>query len=373
MTEESAMLPKEPYKKFAVITLYVAVGIALAYIIFNYLWSAILPFVIAYIFAECFRPVVKYSESHKNFPKRFFVLFVVVLATVSIAMLIFGIARRVVFEITELASAIEKNVTQIRVDDAYAAQMIEKINGMIPFVDLRERLWEMRSNLDEELWAMLLSVGEKLSGNIFDVVGSAAAFVPKAVLSIAVVIIATYYFAIDRVKINNFVLSIFPPKMRAHLKQGKDSLTETVGCYLRAYFLLFGITFLELLVAFMILKVEYSFVLALVIAIVDVLPVLGTGTVLIPWGVIAIVSGNYGLGIGLLVTYAVITVARQVIEPKIVGKFIGLSPLAALASMYIGLRLMGLAGLFVFPLGAILIKRIWESRATANAENGNPS
>lgn len=356
------MLPKEPYKKFAVIIFYIAVGIAVAYIVFNYLWSAILPFVIAYVFAECFRPVVKYSETHKTFPKRFFVLFVVLLATGSLAMLIYGIARRVFFETRELASNIAKAVELIRADDSYAAEIIEKINSFLPFVDLRERLWEMRDNLDEELWTMLISLGEKLSGNIFEVVGSAAAFLPKAVLSTAVVIIATYYFAIDRVKINNFFLSLFPQKIREHLKQSKEALTDTVGSFLRAYFLLFGITFFELLVAFMILKVEYSFVLALVIAIVDVLPVLGTGTVLVPWAVISFVSGNYGFGIGLLVTYALITVIRQVLEPKIVGRFIGLSPLAALASMYIGLRLMGLGGLIAFPLGAILIKRILEMR-----------
>lgn len=362
------MLPQEPYKKFAVITLYTAVGIALLYLVFHYLWGAFLPFIIAYLFAECFRPIVKYSESHKTFPKKSFVLFVILIATAALSMLIYALTRQLFREISELAAKAKEAVTLIRNDEAYAEETINKISGMIPFVDLRERLWEMRSNLDEELWSMLVSFGENMSGTLFSLVGTAASFLPNALFTAVVVIIATYYFAIDRVRVNCFFLSLFPKKVRPILKNARDSLAETVGKYLRAYGLLFLITFIELLLAFMIIGIDYSFVLALVISLVDVLPVLGTGTVLIPWGIIALATGNYGIGTGVLITYAIITVVRQIIEPRIVGKFIGLSPLASLASMYIGLKLMGLVGLFAFPLLAILIKRFLSSREQKTTE-----
>ena len=356
------MLPNEPYKRFAVITMYVAVAVAVIYIVFNYLWGVILPFIIAYIFAECFRPIVKYSETHKRFPTRFCVLFVVFLAAASIAGLIYAIGRQVVLEISELAINIKDTVALIRTDDAYAHETIDKICDMVPFVDLRDKLWEMRSNLDEELWGMLVGFGENISGDIVSFMGTAVAFLPNALFTTAVVIIATYYFAIDRVRVNCFFLSLFPENIRPTLKNVRDVLANTVGKYLRAYGLLFCITFGELLLAFVILDVNYSFVLALIIALVDFLPVLGTGTVLIPWGIALMIIGNYGLGIGIFITYLVITVLRQIIEPRIVGKLIGLPPLAALASMYIGLNLMGLLGLFVFPLGAIVLMRFIENR-----------
>lgn len=353
------MLPNEPYKKFAVITMYTAVILAVCYIVFRYLWGALLPFFIAYIFAECFRPVVRYSETHDRFPKRFFVLFVVVLVTIVLAFLVFAVIKRILFEITTLGENLKSVVYLMRTDDGYAYDMIERINSYIPFFDVRERLWEMRANLDEELLSMTLSFGEKISGDIISFIGSAATFVPKALLGFAVVIISTYYFAVDRVRINCFFLSLFPKDARRFLKKGKDALSETAGKYLNAYGLLFLITFSELLVAFLILGLDYSFVLALLISIVDILPVLGTGTVLIPWAIVALLAGKYTLGTGLLITYAVITVIRQILEPKIVGKFIGLSPLASLASMYIGLELMGILGIFLFPIGAIIIKRLF--------------
>jgi sporulation integral membrane protein YtvI len=180
------------------------------------------------------------------------------------------------------------------------------------------------------------------------------------ILSTIVAVIATYYFAIDRVKINCFFLSLFPKRFRPLLKAGRDLLADTVGSYVKAYGMLFFITFAELFIAFLIIRIEYSFVIALLIALIDVLPVLGAGAVLIPWGIISMVFGNYSVGIPILISYAVITVVRQIIEPRIVGKFIGLPPLAALASMYIGLKLMGVIGLFVFPVGAIVVKRVLE-------------
>ncbi|MBR5286048.1 MAG: sporulation integral membrane protein YtvI, partial [Clostridia bacterium] len=356
------LLPNEPYKRFAVITMYAAVVIAVVYIFFNFLWEAVFPFVIAYIFAECFRPIVKYSERHKKFPKKVCVLCVVFLATASVVALIYAIGRQVVLEISDLADNIKETVALIRTDDGYAHETIDKICDMIPFVDLRDKLWAMRSNLDEELWGMLVGFGEGITGGLVSLMGSAVSFLPNALFSTVVVIIATYYFAIDRVKINSFFLSLFPERLRPTLKAARDVLANTVGKYLRAYGLLFFITFGELLLAFVILGVDYSFILALVIALVDFLPVLGTGTVLIPWGVVLLVIGNYWLGIGILVTYVLITVIRQIIEPKIVGKFIGLPPIAALASMYIGLELMGLLGLFVFPLGAIVLMRVLEAK-----------
>lgn len=366
------MLPQEPYKRFAVITLYAAVGAALVYFVFSYLWGVLLPFIIAYVFAEFFKPVVKYSESHSRFPKRTFVLTVVLLAAGALGLLVYALGKQLVSEIKELSGAVKSTLALIRSDDSYAAQAIEKINSMIPFFDVRDRLWEMRGNLEEELWGMLLSFGEKLSGGIISLLGGAAAFLPKAVLSAVVVIIATYYFAVDRIKVNCFFLSLFPKRLRPLLKKVKDELANTVGKYLRAYGLLFLITFCELLAAFLLMGVEYAFVLALVIAIVDILPILGTGTVLIPWGISALLIGNYSRGTWLLITYAAITVIRQITEPKIIGKYIGLSPLATLASMYIGLKLMGLAGLIVFPLGAIVIKRMIELKNEAEREL-NPS
>ncbi len=356
------MLPKEPYKRFVMIVIYIAVGIGSIYILFRYLWGAILPFVFAYLFAELFKPVVRYSEKHSRFPKKFCILFLIILVTFAIGTVMYALARQVAIEITELTQKLTDALSRFGSDDAFASDMIEMINSAIPFVDISDRLWDMRENLDEELWAMAISLADKTSGSIFSMLGRVVSFLPNALFAGVVMVIATYYFAVDRVRVNCFFLSFFPKNSHMLLKRMKDILANTVGKYLRAYGLLFLITFAELSLAFMVLGLEYALLLALIISVVDILPVLGTGTVLVPWGAIMLALGDIRLGIGLLVTYAVITVVRQVLEPKIIGKFIGIPPLATLASMYIGLKLMGIMGLFLFPMGAILLKYVLAAR-----------
>ena len=108
------------------------------------------------------------------------------------------------------------------------------------------------------------------------------------------------------------------------------------------------------------MRVSYSFLLALVISFVDILPVLGVGSVLVPWAVFSFVSGRWNFGIGLLIIYGCVTVVRQIAEPKIVGGSIGLHPLATLVSMYAGLKLLGVTGLLIGPVTAIIVKSLFD-------------
>lgn len=121
--------------------------------------------------------------------------------------------------------------------------------------------------------------------------------------------------------------------------------------YLRSYLLLFLLTFAELFLGFLILRIPYAGVLAFAIAVFDILPVLGTGGILLPWAAVLLIMGNTPLALGILVLYIVITAIRNTLEPKIVGKQIGLHPLATLIAMFIGLRILGIAGMVIFPVG----------------------
>ena len=111
-----------------------------------------------------------------------------------------------------------------------------------------------------------------------------------------------------------------------------------------------SITFIELSIGLTIIGVENSIIIALLTACLDILPVLGTGGVMIPWSIISLIMGDIGVGIGLIVVYLVVTVIRNIIEPKIVGTQLGLHPLATLISMFIGVNIAGIIGLFGFPI-----------------------
>ena len=122
-----------------------------------------------------------------------------------------------------------------------------------------------------------------------------------------------------------------------------------------------SLTFVELSIGLTIIHVPNSVIIALLIAIFDILPVLGTGGIMIPWVVISAFSGDYPLALGLLIVYVVITIIRNILEPKIVGSQIGLHPVITLCSMFIGVQLFGVIGLFGFPIGLSLLRYLNEN------------
>lgn len=190
----------------------------------------------------------------------------------------------------------------------------------------------------------------------------AAKQIPSIVLAIVVSIVCCVFMTIDFPRIRNFIYRQIPTEKRRVFSTSKKAVTSSFGKIGKAYLLIICITFLELLIGFKILNVmgalngNYIIILALIIAIIDILPVLGTGTVLMPWALYSLIVGNTKLGIGLLVIYAFITILRQYIEPKLVSQQLGLPPFLTLIAMFFGIKLFGFIGLFLMPMLVMLLK-----------------
>ena len=185
---------------------------------------------------------------------------------------------------------------------------------------------------------------------------------PSVVLFLLVTLIACFYFAVDYKSIGRAMSALMPNGLRARLpdrfrqSDWRDGAGRAIRRYIRAYFLLFLLTAGELLIGFLILSVDYAVLFAILTALLDILPVLGVGTVLIPYAVVAFVTGDVFLGVGLLILYGVMTVVRQIVEPHLVGKSLGLHPVVMLIAFYAGWKLFGVAGVFAGPILAMLIK-----------------
>ena len=137
-------------------------------------------------------------------------------------------------------------------------------------------------------------------------------------------------------------------------------MTGTLFVCIRSYAIIMSITFVELSIGLSIIGVDNAIVIALLIAIFDILPVLGTGGIMIPWAVITAIQGDYSMAIALFAVYIVVTIIRNIIEPKIVGSQLGLHPVATLASLFVGAQLFGAVGLFGFPIGLSLLRYLNE-------------
>ena len=212
--------------------------------------------------------------------------------------------------------------------------------------------------------ALLSRLGEALTGAAIN----AASGLPGAMLSVLVFGLSCFYLCLDGDRIYAFFLGCFAKEHRQRVHDACVAVVHALRGYLRAYGLIFCLTFFELLIGFLLVGVRYAFLVALLIALLDLLPVIGSGAVLLPWSAVAFLSGEVRVGAGLLILYGVVTLVRQIAEPKIVGNSLGLHPLAALASMYVFFRLFGAIGIVLGPCAVLIGKVIWQQRAGESGE-----
>ena len=197
-----------------------------------------------------------------------------------------------------------------------------------------------------------------ISDGVIDGVSGMAAGIPGFFMKLLITVIATVFMELEFPQIRAFLKRQIPAEYQRAFRDGKNYVTGTMGKCIISYCLIFGITFAELVTGLFLLGIKNAFAIAFIIAVLDILPVLGTGTVLIPWAVLAFASGRISTGVGVFGLYFVITVVRNLIEPKLVGKQMGLSPVIMLPCMLIGLKFFGIIGLFVVPLLVSFLKQL---------------
>lgn len=215
--------------------------------------------------------------------------------------------------------------------------------------------------------------GAGLAGRLYEWAFSFASSllkkIPDLALFLLTSVLSSFMLCAQRPRLLKLWKQKAPPAWRQRLKSAFERLRKTFGGWVRAQFKLMGITFLVLTSGFLVLKVRYPLLFGVVISLIDALPVFGTGVVLIPWGLIAFVQGDTVLGTGLLVLYGGAALLRTALEPRLLGKQIGMDPLLTLLAIYAGYRFFGVLGMLLFPLGAVLLKQFW-SQSEKRIDNG---
>ena len=236
--------------------------------------------------------------------------------------------------------------------------VLEEVEGWLLGMD--ESLMGTLEAMGEQ---MLSSLGQAVSDLSVKAMGAAsnvASALPGLFIKLVVMIISTFFIAADYQRLRDFCLRQLSDRAKDMTMQIKEYIIGTLFVCIRSYLIIMSITFVELSIGLSLLRQPNAVLIALLIAVFDILPVLGTGGIMIPWVVISLLQGNLSKALGLLILYLVITVIRNIIEPKIVGKQLGLHPVVTLASMFLGLQLFGGIGLFGLPIGLSLLCHLQE-------------
>ena len=251
-----------------------------------------------------------------------------------------------------------------------ARQLPQLAEGLAPPVlRLKDRLLSLAEKLPDGLGKGLRAgvesffqngagFGSKLYESLFSWASGVIGRLPDAVLFTVTAVLSSFMLSGELPAIRTWLQKLARPEWLEKLQRLGGHVRTTLGGWLRAQLKLMGITFLILNVGLLVLRVRYPLLAALVITVVDALPVFGTGTVLVPWAALACLLGNVPKGIALLALFAVISVVHSVLEPKLMASQAGLPPLASLAAMYVGFCAMGVTGMVLAPVLLLLVKQL---------------
>lgn len=242
-----------------------------------------------------------------------------------------------------------------------------------PLSHLEARLLELAGKLPDGIGTGLRSgikslfesgsvLGSRIYDWLFDFASGFFGKAPGIVLFIITSILASFMSAGDLPAIRDALRSRLPEKWRTRLEKLLTHLKVSLGGWLRAQFKLMGVMFLLVTAGLAILGVDYPLLFGLIVALVDALPVFGTGTVLIPWALAELLLGSVPRGAALVILYLCTLTVRSITEPKLVAAQAGLPPIASLMAMYLGARAFGVAGMVLFPLLLLLAAQMLRTK-----------
>ena len=333
--------------QFIVNTIFYGVIICIVLIACSYLIPILFPFIISFIMASVLViPARKLAGKNENNKIRR--LCAIAVGVIFFVALFWGIAFLGV-ALVDWFLGFLKFIPKL-----YQEEILPLLNYF--YLQIMEHMTFANPDITDKITGVFQNfignIGNYISSfsvNAIKAISGGIAGIPGLIIKLILMIISCFFFLLDYDKIMTFFASLVPKGKEKSFETIQWYVKNTLLVYIRSYTLLILMTYVELSIGFQILGIPYAPIIGLMVAIFDILPVLGTGGILLPWTVVLLVMKNFPMGIGMFVLYLIITVIRNTMEPKLVGKQIGLHPLATMISLYVGLKVIGFWGMLIFP------------------------
>ena len=354
--EKENMLQEEQYEKqksFIVKIAYLATVLALIYIVFKYIIPVILPFLIALIIVWMSMPIVRWLVD-KTPLKNKQVWGITVIFAIFVAL--GSVFTWLLFKAIGWLGRLIQSVPSIYYDTVLPA--LKKLQTFSESWFERfspDLLDQYRSVLNDALRAITNGI-VSLSGDLAGWITQVSLSLPNFFITVSFAILASMFIAWDYDEITGFMKRQLSDNTLRMFHTATDSFKSSIKDYVKAYVLIAFITFIELSIGFTVIGMDNAIGVAAGIAIFDMIPVFGTGGIMVPWILIELINADFTLAIQLAVIYGIVTLVRNVIEPKIVGKKLGLNSVLALFVMFVGLKLFGFLGMILAPILTVMMK-----------------
>ncbi len=336
----------EKRREFIINTLYFVIVAGLVFLCLRYLTKWLMPFIIGFALAFLSRPLVKATSKVTHLNSKISGLIVLILEYALILLGAWFLGAKIFTSLRNLF---------LDLPDHYDQTILPLFTNIVAWIDSVEA--NLSPDILDSIYAIIESATENIRNWVISLSSSAVssiagitAKIPFYFISFVFTVLATIFISKDYDTIVGFIKKQLDEKTQIVVSDTKRHIARTVLGYIRAFTIIWIITFAELAIGLSILRVENAIGIAVLIAFADVLPVVGTGFILNPWAIIALIGGDWALAIGLFVLYLIIITVRNFAEPKIVGDQLGLNPIVTILSIYLGYRLLGLIGMILVPV-----------------------
>lgn len=310
-----------------------------------------LPFTIGWFLSFIARPMVTWLEKRLKIVKKFGSAITIVFVLVLCVGIIYLVVSALWGEVKELMDKIPMLYGELEVGMDKIGKRGHEVFALLP--DAIRNSW---STLMTSLETAVGELVSKISEPTVEAAGNVAKSIPSVFVGVIVTFVAAYFFTAQKEEVLTWAKRVVPDPIVNRMTMVMDNLKYAIGGYFKAQFKIMGVVFVILLVGFMLLKLRFAFLIALVTAMLDFLPFFGTGTVMWPWMVYKAMVGDYRMLIFLAIIYAATQITRQTIQPKLVGDSMGLNPIYTLFLLYAGYKVGGIiAMIFAVPVGMIVL------------------
>ena len=314
-----------------------------------------MPFVIGWLISMLANPLVRFLERKLCLVRKHSSMVIVAGALALVIGLIYlavSNGARLLWSFTKdlpgLYAGIETEVQE-------SLRRLEDLFAYAP-AGIRDAWEKMGGNLGNDLGNLIGKLAGSIAPPTVEAAGAVAKVIPSVLVYSVVTILSAYFFIADRDRIMAFVRSYMPQWAKKYSQYIKGEVRRLIEGYFIAQFKIMGVVWLILTAGFFVLGVRYSLLWGFLIAFLDFLPIFGTGTALIPWGIVKLLGGEYAFAAGLLLIYVLTQVIRQVVQPKLVGDSLGLNPMLTLFLLYLGFKVNGIAGMILaVPCGMFFV------------------
>lgn len=340
-------------KYMRIVTDFVCAGILLAAVVFLVprLLAFFMPFVIGWIIAMLANPLVRFLEKNVKMLRRHSSALIIITAlAIVVAAVYFGL-QILIREGIGLLQDLPELFAQLQVTVSNTLQNLEGVAQYLP-----DGAKSFLDNLGNSISTFITTAISRMDVSTIGAAGSLVKNVADVFLKAIITVLSAYFFIADRDKLVAGFKRLLPDSLKESMNLVKNNFIVALGAYFKAQFKIMMVMVVILFVGFELLDVRYSFFLGILVAFLDFLPFFGTGTILWPWVILDIIGGEYFHAVCLGILYLICQLMHQLLQPKLVGDGIGLSPLATLVFMFVGYRIQGVLGMILgIPIGMAVL------------------